>query len=434
LIHLSNGTHDLKGSFNPTGLVRFGSGTMTFDNAFTPAGIVTNTSASLTFNVAQSFQDVEFLGGSVRGPAEVSFNGNVNLRSVNFDGTGRTIFGTNATVRMPTTGGISIARPLENHGTVIIPQKRSITLTRELRNQPSGTITVEDGLDVNWNGGTPSLSNAGTINKNGTNGLNIFSIPINNSGVLNLNRGLTEFRGNSTNVGMISIVDTNATLLIGSGNFVISTNNQFAGSGYLRSGGSTTVRLEADVDFGSLQVFFGGGSTIPGNFLMANSPGGSITFEKTVTVSGTLLIGGHLATTATNVTVTINGDLLLSSGSTVTNPGVINVKGDYENNGADIDGNEPIDLAGFAPFALTLEKVAPVSSEARALAAGAAEVEVTVAWNAAPGLRLQVQTSADLDTWTTQTAAVQEVSPGFYRATVRSPAKHVFIRTVHLAP
>ena len=73
------------------------------------------------------------------------------------------------------------------------------------------------------------------------------------------------------------------------------------------------MRLETDVDFGDLKVFFNGGSTIPGNFVVANGPGGSITFEKTVTLSGSMLIGGHLATSATNVTVTVNGDLVLAN-------------------------------------------------------------------------------------------------------------------------
>jgi len=92
-----------------------------------------------------------------------------------------------------------------------------------------------------------------------------------------------------------------------------------------------------------------------------------------------------------------------------------------------------VKLAGFAPFALTVEKVGPVTSETRALNASG-EVEVTVAWNAEPGLRLQVQTSSDLNTWTTQPGTVQEVSPGFYRATMRSPAQHVFIRSMRIAP
>lgn len=423
-IQFNGGTHDLQGTFNPQGLLRFNNSVtrVTFRQPIAPAGIVTNVNAHLTFTVPQSFARFVFNGGSILGSGDVAFTESLAWTGGEFSGAGKIIIDTNATMTASTTFAKWLERPFENHGAATIADNMTIWVNNgQWNNRPGSVWNFPQGGTYTFNGGSPRITNAGTINKGSTNLLEIGSMVFNNEGALNVNEGMLRLSGGGTNTGNIHVT-TNATLQLWTGVYTLGTNTTFSGSGNLHVVNNGTLRLQTDVDFDQLQVLFNANPT-QGAFIMANSPGGSVTFARSVTLPGSLLIGGTLATTASNVAVTINGDLILESGSTVDNPGSIQVKGDYLNQGANIPKNAPLKIAGLAPLALQITK-----SDSSGNFKVAAAADIIVTWNAQPGLPFRIQTSADLASWTTADVSIVETSPGHYAARLNGAAPHVFVR------
>jgi hypothetical protein len=161
---------------------------------------------------------------------------------------------------------------------------------------------------------------------------------------------------------------------------------------------------------------------------MANSPGGSITFTRNTALPGSLLIGGTLATTATNVTLTINGNLLLESGSVVDNPGAIQVKGNYLDQGADILKNAPVKIAGHAPFVLHVDQLSATGSGLASTPT--TEPAMIITWDALPGMSFHIEIASDLVHWTVANATVEEVAPGKYVARIPTISAHAFVRAI----
>jgi hypothetical protein len=126
-----------------------------------------------------------------------------------------------------------------------------------------------------------------------------------------------------------------------------------------------------------------------------------------------------------NIVVTIEGELILENGSIVDNPGAIQVKGNYTDQGAIILHNPPVKVGAFALLALALDQVGP-SISARMATSG----EFEISWKAAPGGSFQIETSADLIGWTRSPAAVEEMASGQYRVRFNADMSYSFFRLV----
>lgn len=427
-IQFTGGVHDLQGVFNPQGLLRFsGSVTrVTFRQPIAPTGIVTNLNAQLTFTGPQSFPQFVFNGGSILGEGDVAFTQSLTWTAGEFSGAGKIIIDTNATLTASTTASKWLERPFENHGAATFADHMTVWVNNgQWHNKPGSVLNFPQGGNYTFNGGSPRVINAGAINKAGTNLLEFSSITFQNEGALNITEGAMRLGGGGTNTGSIHIT-TNATLQLWTGTHTLGTNTAFTGSGKFHIASSSTLRLQTDVDFALLQVLFDSTGAPQGAFIMANSPGGSITFGRTLTLPGSLLIGGALATTAANITVTINGDLILENGSAVDNPGSIQVRGNYLDQGANILKNAPVKItAGLAPIALQIKKSNPAG-----YLKTAAVADIIVTWSAQPGLQFRIQTSADLANWTTPQLSTIETTPGQYGARLNGSAPHTFIRVL----
>ena len=228
-------------------------------------------------------------------------------------------------------------------------------------------------------------------------------------------------------------ISTNVTLsLSGSVVYALEPGTVFSGTGNLLFHGHGNIVLSTNINFGTLQVVFRNGAGLIGAYELANSPGGSLTFERTMTIPGSLRIGGRLATSTSSIILTINGNLELADGSILVNPGQILVKGDYINHGADITGNDPVDIAGAAPSLVRIVSIKTASGMALsgANSSSGESLVIDMVWSGDPGITYAVEISRDFAQWTECSATVVESSPGKYTAKVILPREAVgFFRT-----
>jgi hypothetical protein len=86
---------------------------------------------------------------------------------------------------------------------------------------------------------------------------------------------------------------------------------------------------------------FNDNASIAGNFILANTPGGTMRFNTSLVVPGCVDIGGVMTVGSASQTVTINCKLALEPGATLNNPGTVRV-GRFDNNGGAVNGNAPV--------------------------------------------------------------------------------------------
>ncbi|HEY9508675.1 MAG TPA: hypothetical protein VIV82_02310, partial [Verrucomicrobiae bacterium] len=439
-IQFLNGTHNLLGTFEPQGLLSFRGGSVTVNAPIHPVSplLVTNT-GSLYLNAPQTFDTLLFSGSNLGGTADVTVTNRFVWTRGELVGSGRTILSANVTANAIADGAKYLGRTLDNQGTFTLADGEKIYFENGTFNNLAGGIFNGTGGELRVTSGNTNLvNNFGVWNKSTTNAFAISSLLFNNSGTLNLAAGAFSLNTGGTNAGMVSIA-TNSTLTL-SGNsmrYVFANGTSFAGAGNLIVDGAAIFALQTNVDFGALQVVFRNSGGITGAFEMASGVGGVIRFERTMTVPGSLRIFGTLATSASNVTLTINGNLALENGSSVENPGSIQVKGIYLNHGAQITGNAPIQLGGGQPAVLTLVGVKPAAataasastSETNAIVA-VPQMEVRLAWTGNPGAHFIVECSSNLVNWNDCAAVITETAPGHFEARVQiaNPAQ-AFFRT-----
>lgn len=427
------GTHNLLGTFEPTGLLSFRGGTVTVNASIWPRSpmVITN-SASVYFNAPQTFDTLLLNASTLGGSGNVTITNTFVWAAADMTGTGQTLVTTGATMTVTAGSTKYLGRVLNNEGTANFGAERIYFQAGTLNN--FGTFNVTGG-DLRHNTGGPGrINNLGVWNKTATNQFEVLSLGFHNSGVVNVDAGSFYMNSGGTNSGAWNIAtNTTVTMAGGSVRYVMQPGTAFSGSGSLIVDGSAIFHLESNVDFGTLQVIFRQTGGFVGNFEMANTPGGSVTFERTVTLPGSLRIGGRLATAAANVTLTVNGNLTLENGSSVDNPGQIRVNGIYLNSGATITGNAPVKIGTIAASQLTLVAIKPVTAAAISNGSNAAiqpQVEVRLTWSGQPGARFVVETSENMVQWTSATAIVTEVQPGQFEARVQIPQQSkAFFRT-----
>jgi hypothetical protein len=204
-----------------------------------------------------------------------------------------------------------------------------------------------------------------------------------------------------------------------------------AGSGTLAL--LTPVTLQTDLDVGTLQVVIDG-ATFTGNYTLSNQPGGALTFNRSVTFPGSLNIGGSLSLASDTLTVTVSRYLTLQSGSTLNNPGKLQV-GAFVDQGGTINGNLPIVIGlpgGLGSVELLDLQTAP-SPLARAAANPAFRFLLT--WSSDEPGEFAVEASTDLRHWQRLNCVVENPEPGRYTAGLGFPSSPVlFFRVVRTLP
>lgn len=434
-IRFTGGTHNLLGNFQPVGVLSFRGGTVTVNNAIHPRGslLVTNT-GTLNFQSPQVLGRLEMHGSGLGGSADVTITNEMIWTGGTLSGGGRTMINPGAVLRLGSGSGSKIlSRNLENSGTVEIPSPESLYFQIAVFNNLPGGVVNTMGGEFRWIGNSgSSIRNLGVWNKTATNTLEISTLPFHNNGALNLLNGTMTMNFGGTNRGAINIA-TNATLsYLGSTVYAFEPGTAFSGQGNLLFQGNGNIVVSTNLDFGTLQVVFRNGASLVGAYELANTPGGTLTFDRSMTIPGSLRVGGRLVTTTSSIILTINGNLELANGSFVDNPGQIQVKGDYLNHGATITGNDPVDIAGAAPSLVQIVSIKTASGMALSAAnAGSAEsLVIDMVWSGDPGITYAVEMSRDFVNWTECSATVTESSPGKYAAKVIVPRAAVgFFRT-----
>ena len=229
------------------------------------------------------------------------------------------------------------------------------------------------------------------------------------SGTVRLDQGST-FRGTN-------FIATNAVVFLNAGTHTLSTNVVFGGTGTLNMG--APVVLQGSVDFGTVFAVFNANSSVSGTAAVANSSGGVIRVDKSLTFGGPFNIGGELRINSAPVVLTINSTLtLLAPDGLLTNPGTVRVVA-FVNNGKPVVGNAPVIIPPPGSGIILMGAITVVPSSGPApTTVGSGKLDVQVSWTAPSGVSYEVQSSGDLRIWSSTGAVVREVSPGQWRATV----------------
>ncbi len=430
-ISFTGGTHDLKGQFSPRGAVGFGGGTITIYQSIQAGGFVpiTNT-ATVNFNTDQTFGDL-LLQGTLGGSGDVTISNQFRWLGGTVNGSGRLLIPPGATFSITNSSEAArfVSRPIENQGTLLHTNGGPVYLSVPFWNRPGGTIRwLGDGDFVYWYG-SAALTNDGVILRSGAS-TNVFTLSVANRGSLSVADGGLRLQGGGTHSGLFT-VDTAASLIFEGSSNVFTNGASFGGSGSVRF--LSGVNLAAPLNLAGLDAYFEGNASLTGTQLVASGAGGALTFNKPMTVPGSVTVGGRLVFTNTAQTVVIRGTLTMQPGSTLTNYGTLQVGALIGAPGVDftVVGNAPVVVGSLllTPFIIDGLHVDHALSGRLFMARVLPGPQTVIEFHGPPGAAIEIQSSRDLITWSPMGVSALETAPGRYRCSFAVPAgSPVFFR------
>ncbi len=296
--------------------------------SFTGAGTFNASSSPFTLNADFTAPaDFNFTGGTITGtgnfiiPSGVTVDWSGGL----FSGTGTITVAASATLNVP-TALVSLQRNLTNAGTIDIGVAGgaggisvgvggpALTLT----NQASGLIRMDvtggtQNRLIQVVGTTTSLSNAGIVRKLTGAGAATVSVPVTNTGTIEIQGGTISFNNTVANSGTVNVGADMALAL--SSPWTHNSGGSFTGAGAFNLAGSSFT-LNADFTAPADFNFTGGTITGTGNFII---PSG-----VTVDWSGGLFSGTGTITVAASATLNVP-TALVSLQRNLTNAGTIDI-------------------------------------------------------------------------------------------------------------
>jgi hypothetical protein len=448
-LNFNGGTHtlDLATHVDGEGTVTFTGGIVTLDGPFAER-LVNITSGTVTFNQpALALQSVNLSGGIANFNQTSLTLSNLVLSSGTLGGTasllvtnsmswsGGNLLGTNneltvakgATLAINGGSDKNLTRALNNLGTVLWNGGRIFANGAVINNQLGGIFEVhcdQQCYDAIFNNGGTVRKLAGT----GTTDLrNVYGTTgrFNNNGLLDLQSGtLSVYCGGTSSGGSFSLA-TNTLLLLASGTQTFTNDSAFSGTGTLRL--QTPVVLGQDVDFGRLSVAFEPVSSVAGAFKISNSPAGTILLTQSLTLPGSLDIGGALQITNPAVLLQVAGSLTLESSGELLNSGTIKV-GAFVNNGGTIVGNAPV-VSLVVPMLIELVRVpASQTGGPQPRVSVQAQDSYLLRWVAPAGQSFILESSTDLVHWTPRTTTVRHIALERYEANLAQVKEKEFFR------
>jgi hypothetical protein len=366
--------------------------------AFNSGGPVTFTTLNLT--------------GTIDGSDIVTVAETLNWSSGGVQGTGRLIAGPQASLAINGGSDKGLYGTLENRGSAVWSAGRIYAFPEGvLRNAASGQLSISGGTRMDWG----TLHNLGQLVKTAptnTVDLNVLM----NSGTLDVNSGVLTVRGPATNSGTLAM-STNATLRFNGPRLTMEPGAQVAGPGTLLLADNVQLLLTTDVFFGNAAVRFAAVSSVTGNYRMSNGPGGLFHFSRSLTVPGSITVGGALEVDAADITLIISRNLTLLGDGTIVNPGTIRA-GEFDAApGSTVIGNAPIEI-GLPPGGqfriVSLSLAAPSGPQLLSLNLG----QVSVTWVADVQSGFRVQSSTDLLNWRDHDVSPKSLGEGRFEATL----------------
>lgn len=414
-IGFKGGTHVFEGEFLPTRPVTFEAGTITINNSL-PTAVMTNVSATVNFNAAQQFDVFVLQNGTISGTGDLNLDGQSLWSGGMLSGLGRVVVASNATVQISGPAPKQLNRELDNHGTMTLMGPHTLNLGNGwIHNGPGGVVQAQN-VTLQLGGRSSSITNQGTFVVVGTNAVTVTGgLSFHNFGAITLTNGSLHLNGSVTNHGSVTV--SGAAELTYGNTVWFEPNTALTGDGVIRL--RHAVRLAAPINFGDLTVIFEFGASLSGSFAIANDSGGTLVFDRFLTVPDSLTLAGTMVVSS-NTTVTIGGTLTLESGSTLENYGTVSADKLVVHPPNRIIGNLPVERRP-SPTALRIERISLIDaspSGARRERSASAHQAVLLQWQAAAGDRFVVEFTPDLKAWTALPVEVREPAPGVFEATL----------------
>jgi len=363
-------------------------------------------------------------GGTFGGNAEIVLDGTLTWTSGTISGSGSLTLNPACHTSIEGGGGKVLRRTVDNWGTVVWSGGNIDAREAVVNNRAGGVWELagdqyfDDGVFNNQ--GTLVKTAGAADNQSTFRNLNASGGQFHNSGLVELQAGRLLLGVSGTHSGSF-VLATNTTVTFASGTHALAEGCGFGGLGTVRF--QTPIQLGTDVNFGTLNIVFEDSATLSGNYLLSNSPGGTITFAKSMTIPGSMTIAGTLSLADSSLTVTISGTFTLEPTGVLNNPGTLRA-GAFVDNGGTIVGNEPVTIGlgstGFCIDEIRIERSAMSTASARPGASWT--FHVTLTWRAEDTHGVVIETSRDLRNWFEQSAVVREVAPGSFEATLDAPA------------
>jgi fibronectin-binding autotransporter adhesin len=343
-ISLAPGSITVNSNTNNFSISSPGNGRITGSTSLIKSG-----SSTLTLATSNDYQGGTTINGN--GKIIALDVGSTALTSAT--GTGQVTVGATATLQIGdgvTAGAGTVLGPIHNNGSVLLNRPDLFTLTTLI--DGTGSVTLQGGSTAQVNGGLTytgdtSITN-GTLQATVQNSLPAASTIV----LANSPTSQLDFNFQPQTVGALQGGGTNGGTVNASGNITLAggagTHN-FSGS----FNGSTSTTITVAGDNGLTQVL-SGPITYSGNTTVSN---GALTLNPSTptvvgTASSTVNIGQNTGNVGTltvgpNATLTAGTINMVNPGNASTGQATLNVQGDIETNGINMNGNNSSGVANL---------------------------------------------------------------------------------------
>ena len=293
-IDFSSGSHTIAGPLAGTGTLRFSGAAATVSGSWSGMPFEV-TGGSVALDTNGTMPALTLSGGTLTGNGDVTVTGPSTWSGGTLGGSGTVTFDPGATVTMPGTAAVTLARPLLNHGTIDFAAAWNGMLIHGVTVSNDGTVNILSSQGITATAGTPPFLNLGTLTKTGDSGVMQFDAPISNSGLVQIESGTMEFVQSYAQSAGTTTVLSGATLktpIFSLDGGALTGNGTVAG----------TVASHATVSPGNSP----GTLTISGDYVQ--SSGGVLEIQLGGTTQyDRLLVGGSVTLDGTLDVTTISG-------------------------------------------------------------------------------------------------------------------------------
>jgi uncharacterized repeat protein (TIGR01451 family) len=293
VIDFSGGSHTIAGPLAGTGTLRFSGAMATLSGSWSGMPVEV-TGGSVALDTNGTIPALTLSGGTLAGNGDVTVTGPSTWSGGTLAGNGTLTFDPGATVAMPGTDAVTLARPLLNHGTIDFAAVWNGMLIDGVAVTNDGTVNILSSQGITATPGTPPLVNLGTLTKTGDASVTQFDAPLANSGLVQVESGTIDFvRSYAQSAGTTAIL-SGATL---------KTATLSLDGGALTGTGTVagTVANHATVSPGNSP----GTLTISGDYVQSSGGtleiqlGGTTQYDRLL-VGGSVTLDGTLDVTTTN--------------------------------------------------------------------------------------------------------------------------------------
>ena len=325
--HVLGGIANLFGSITTLGAHLFSGGIVNLGGNYNPANNDLSIGAStVNFDGANPVSAASLtVGGygSLGGSNLVTVNGPMTWNS-RFTITGSNSVIANGGLTIG-PGGALLGRTLLNTASGVWTNNGIGTLVlgggAVFSNAPGATFDCLGNDIVGQTTGGGTVANAGLFRTIGAPATNLFEVPFNNRGTLEVQSGMLSLAGGGTNTGLINVF-ANATLSLG-GAFSLAPGASITGPGQLLVTSTTAAaNLAGTVSLSGSNTFSGGVANLTGNYVCSGNAltigAGTANFNSSNVIAPASLVIGADGTLGGSNLVTVNGPMTWHGAGAIT--------------------------------------------------------------------------------------------------------------------